>query len=102
MKDEATIEDVIDVEEYAKSGKPVPKGKSYRLRVDKVQFVHKESTITGRSVLELAGKLPVDRYRLDLKLKGGATRKVSLEEVVDLTLPGVERFLTVPLDQTEG
>ena len=41
-------------------------------------------------------------FRLDEKLVGGRTVKIELDQVVDLTAPGVERFMTLPLDQTEG
>lgn len=94
--------EVIDVQAYAKEGKDVPKGARYRIRVDKEHFDVSTGEISGREVLETARKLPVERFRLDLKLRGGATRKVELDEVVDLTAPGIERFMTLPLDQTEG
>lgn len=93
---------VIDLEAYAKAGKPPPKGSIYRIRVDKQHYEVRTSQITGRSILELAGKTPPERFRLDQKLRGGATQKIELSDMVDLTAPGVERFITLPLDQTEG
>ena len=36
------------------------------------------------------------------KIKGGQPERIALDEKVDLSRPGVERFLTLPLDQTEG
>jgi hypothetical protein len=36
------------------------------------------------------------------KLRGGQTKRIDLDERVDFTTPGVERFMTLPLDQTEG
>ena len=94
--------EVIDVESYAKSGRNPPAGKQYRIRVDKTLIVVETSTITGREILTRAGKIPPERYRLDQKLHGGRTVKIELDQVVDLTTPGVERFMTLPLDQTEG
>ena len=94
--------DIIDVESYAKSGRTPPAGQQYRIRVDKTQIVVATSTITGREILSRAGKVPPERYRLDQKLVGGRTVKIELDQVVDLTTPGVERFMTLPLDQTEG
>jgi hypothetical protein len=94
--------EVIDLESYAKAGRTPPAGQHYRIRVDKQQIVVDASTITGREILRLAGKQPPERYRLDQKLTGGRTVKVELNQTVDLTTPGVERFMTLPLDQTEG
>jgi hypothetical protein len=36
------------------------------------------------------------------KLRGGEVKKIGLDEEADFTTPGVERFMTLPLDQTEG
>jgi len=95
-------EDIVDLEECAKEGRTPPKGKRYRVRVDKKHYVFDKGVVTGREILEKAGKTPASRYRLDQKLKGGETKKVGLDEEVDLTTPGIERFITLPLDQTEG
>lgn len=95
-------QDVIDIEEYAKAGKKPPKAKNYRIRIDKDRYVVQVGEMTGRQILELAGKNPPERFRLDQKLHGGQTKKIELTEVVDFTAQGVERFMTLPLDQTEG
>jgi hypothetical protein len=94
--------DIIEVEAYAKAGRTPPKGRQYRIRVDKQLIVVPTETVTGREILRLAGKQPPERFRLDQKLTGGRTVKIELTQVVDLTTPGVERFMTLPLDQTEG
>ena len=94
--------EIIDVEGYAKTGRTPPAGQQYRIRVDKTEIVIETATITGREILRRAGKVPPERYRLDQKLVGGRTVKIELDQVVDLTTPGVERFMTLPLDQTEG
>lgn len=96
------IEEVIDLEFYAKEGKQVPKGKIYNVRIDKITYKIKKSEITGRELLELSHNIPPENYRLDQKFKGGFTKKIELDEVVDLTTPGVEKFMTIALDQTEG
>lgn len=102
MSDIEGNEDVIDVEAYAKAGRTPPKGRRYRIRVDKQLIVVPTETVTGREILRLAGKQPPERFRLDQKLTGGKTVKIELTQVVDLATPGVERFMTLPLDQTEG
>jgi hypothetical protein len=79
------------------------KGKhSYRIQVDKDHFVVEAQALTGREILELSGHTPAERFMLLQKLRGGETEKVELDQSVDLTHPGVERFLTIPLDQQEG
>jgi hypothetical protein len=96
------LDEVIEVEELARAGKPVPKATRYRIRVDREVFIVDGPTITGRQILTVAGKVPPERYRLDQKLRDGTIKKIELNDVVDLTLPGLERFMTIPLDQTEG
>lgn len=91
----------IDIEEFAKNNKPVPKGKKYKIRVDRTKYVTDKECLTGREILELAGKTPHNRYQLNQKVKG-SVQKVGYDEKVDFTTPGIERFMTLPLDQTEG
>ncbi|WP_449420516.1 multiubiquitin domain-containing protein [Phormidium nigroviride] len=104
FSDEQNFSDeIIDIEEYAKAGKEPPRQcRAYRIRIDKQKYVVTRPTMTGRELLELAGKNPPEQYRIDQKLCGGKTVKISLDEKADFTAPGVERFMTLPLDQTEG
>lgn len=95
--------DVLDIEEFAKTtGGKAPKAKLYRIRVDKVKYETTNSQPTGREILELAGKIPVEQWMLNEKTRGGGFEPIGLDEKVDLTAPGVERFTTLPKDQTEG
>lgn len=100
--DDTPDSDIIDLEEYGKAGKTPPAGARYRIRIDKKKYDIEASAMTGRELLELAGKEPAERYRIDQKLRGGQTKQVGLGERVDFTTPGLERFMTLPLDQTEG
>jgi hypothetical protein len=95
-------DDVIDIEEYSKSSKPVPPAKKYIIRIDKTKYEVLKPSITGRELLVLAGKQPVERFAVYEKRKGGGTERVALDQAVDLRQPGLERFVTLPLDQTEG
>lgn len=92
----------IDIEEYAKAGKEPPKGKKYLIRVDKALYKVDQECMTGKEILELAGKLPVARFQLNIKIKAGQVRKVDYDEKICFSAPGTERFMTIPLDQTEG
>jgi len=94
--------DIIDVEEFSLSSESKkPKAKKYRIRVDKEKFVVDVPKMTGRQILELAGKKPPEQWMLNQKIKK-RFEPVELDEVVDFTAPGVERFTTLPKEQTEG
>jgi hypothetical protein len=101
--DEAA-DNVIDLEQYAKTGRSVPQhkgGTQYRIRIDKIQKIVSVPQMTGEQILALVGKSSAG-YRLDQKLHGGKTKKIEPNDVVDFTTPGIEKFMTLPLDQTEG
>lgn len=74
----------------------------YRVQIDKPIFETKNPTPTGRDLLTLAGKAPPEQYAIYRKPKVGQPIRIELNERVDLREPGVERFVTLPLDQTEG
>lgn len=93
---------LIELEEYAKQDKVPPKSKRYLIRIDKTKYEVNVHEMTGRELLDLAGKKPAENFLLTQKLRGGATKKIELDEKVDFTTPGIERFMTLPLDQTEG
>jgi len=93
---------LVDLEEYAKAGKIPPHADRYRIKIDKEKYEVEAPALTGRQLLELAGKTPPENFMIHQKLKGGATKKIELDMLADFTEPGVERFMTIPLDQTEG
>ena len=72
----------FDIEAFAKDGKHV--------------------FLSGRDLLEIADKIPPENFRIDMIIHGGRPRKIGLTEKVDLAEFGVERFVTMPLDPTEG
>lgn len=98
---EAVVDDIIDLEEYAKLGKRPPLSKGYRIKVNGDQFVLHDPKPTGRAILTVAGLLPAENYKLRVKAADGL-HKVGLDEHVDLRKPGVEKFKALPRDQTEG
>lgn len=100
--EEEVLEDIVDLEEYARLGKQPPLSRAYRIRINGEPFVVHEPEITGREVLTLAGLLPVENYTLRVKIAGEKPRKVELDEKVNLRHPGVEKFKALPRDQTEG
>lgn len=109
MKDKITTNatddikhDVIDIEEYAKKGEKPPKAKRYQIRIDKQKYTVEVHSMTGRELLTLAGKTPVTSYMISQKLHGGEAREIGLDESADFTAPGVERFMTLKLNHTDG
>lgn len=95
------ILDEVDVEQFVKEGKPVPRARRYRIRIDRESFVVSVPEMTGRAILALAGKTP-EQYLLSQRLRGGVVRLVGPDETVSFLGPGVERFMTMPKDATEG
>lgn len=94
--------EVIDLLEYAKAGKKPPKGKKYKFKVKNKVYEVSVEAMTGREICEMAGLIPPEMFRLDMKLKGNVWKKIELDEIVDFTIPGIEKFEYVSLDQTEG
>ncbi|GEP56721.1 multiubiquitin domain-containing protein [Reyranella soli] len=99
---ELVVEEVVDLEEYAKLGKRPPLAKGYRIKVNGQPYVVNEPTPTGAAILTLAGLVPPQDYTLRIKLAGHRPEKIGLHEKVDLRRPGVEKFKALPRDQTEG
>lgn len=97
---QASEDNVVDVEEYFAAGKPVPKAKQYRIRLDKQQYVVEVEQMTGREILALAGKTP-EKFLLRLKIANGV-EPVGPDQEVSFLVPGVERFMTIPNEVTEG
>lgn len=92
----------IEIEEYGKANKEVPKASNYLLRIDKSKYKTSDVFITGRQLLEMALKTPIEQYKLFQKLHGGQRKEIKHDETVDLSMKGIERFQTVPLCETEG
>ena len=92
----------IDLEALAKTGHRPPKAKRYKIRIDRQYYIVKVSHMTGRELLVLAGKMPPEHFLISQKFCHGQAEKIGLDEVADFTTPGVERFQTLPLDQTDG
>jgi hypothetical protein len=92
--------DVIDIEDYIKEKKPVPPGQKYRIKIDKTHYEVRTHLLTGQQLLALAGKTS-DKFLLRQKIRGQMQAVLPTQEV-DLVGHGVERFVTVPNEVTEG
>lgn len=80
---------------------PIP-SEIYRFTVMKKLYESYEKMVSGRRICEIAGLIPPERYKLDMKMKNGEYREVALDMNVDLSEPGLERFIYITRDQTEG
>lgn len=95
------LEELIDLEEQSKQGKPPKKAKKYRLRIDKEKKIVDVHQMTGRQILALVDKTP-ETYLLSQKLRGGRVEPVGADQIVIFHVHEVERFQTLALDPTEG
>lgn len=95
-------EEPVDIESCSARGHHPPRARKYRIRIDKKRYVIDNDRITGRKLLQLADKIPYTRFRLDQKLGSGEIKRIGYDDVVSVCAPGVERFMTIPLDQTDG
>lgn len=99
---EEILDEIADLEEYARAGKRPPLCRGYRIRVNGERYVVHEPRPTAREVLTTAGLTPPDTYTLRVKLAGDRPRKIELDERIDLRRPGIEKFKALPRDQQEG
>jgi hypothetical protein len=96
MTNNNSQEELIDIEHYSNTKQKPPAGKRYQVKVDDQTIVFNKEKVTGLEILEAACRTPAECYTLYQKLKDCDFEKVSLTEVVDLTKPGIERFVTKP------
>lgn len=102
MQKQFSVEDdIINLEWAAKNDKTPPKGKKYQYKVDESEFISETETKTGKQILEAAGKVPAANFILRQKVKGNWIT-IKVDTIVNFTDPGVEKFKTLPNDQTEG
>ena len=99
---EKVLDEIADLEEYARQGKRPPLCKGYRIRVNRKTLVIHDPNPTGREILTEAGFCPPGDYTLRMKIHGGRPKKIALDDPVDLTARGIEKFKVLPRDQTEG
>lgn len=94
--------EIIDVHEHCQNNQPVPEGCKYKILIDREPYIVHEQCLTGKEILLLTGKTPPDRFQLRQKFKDGRVVTIKNDQKVCFTDPGIEKFKTIPLDQTEG
>lgn len=88
--------EVIDLEDFAKTDKKPPIGKKYKVRIGNDYYILDHHIVTGMEILEIAHQIPVECHSLYQKLRHCDFEKIDLVEKVDLTKPGIERFIVKP------
>ncbi|MES2649390.1 MAG: multiubiquitin domain-containing protein [Bacteroidota bacterium] len=89
-------------EDLPKQEKPDAKQHHYTIMIDRSNYKVEQECMTGKELLTIAGKSPIERFQLNVRYKGGKVSKIGYEEIVCFSQPGIEKFMTLPLDQTEG
>lgn len=84
--------EVVDVEDSAKAGRPVPQGRRYRIRINEQRYVVDQPVIRREQVLELGGFEASDELCVRVRIRGEKPHLLQPGEEVDLTHRGVERF----------
>ncbi|MXZ17785.1 MAG: hypothetical protein F4069_03410 [Rhodothermaceae bacterium] len=95
-------EEPVDIESCSARDHHPPRARRYNVRIDNRRRIIDKDSITGRELLERADKTPYTRFHLDQQFANGETKRIGYDDVVNLCTPGVERFMTIPLDQTDG
>lgn len=74
----------------------------YKIVVDREQFRVRQECMTGREILILAKKNPPEKFQLNQRFKDGKVIKIGYDQKVRFSEPGIEKFMTIPLDQIDG
>ena len=100
---------VIDVAEHCRHDRPHPKPDPsvvlrYKIKVDDQELVVDESRLTGSQILALVGKTSKSHQLNQQRRIEGKPKptRVAPNETVDFTERGIEKFMTLALDNTEG
>jgi hypothetical protein len=91
----------IDMSDEEKGGKGPP-DKDYKLNVQGVVIDWPTSSISVRDAITKAGFDANKPWLIFLKVQGHPKEEVTLDRIVDLTLPGLEKLRLTPKDVTNG
>ncbi len=77
-----------------------PHGPDFQITIDGESYSSSDPIVSGRQLLNLAGKRPVEEHLIYILSRDGLLEDISLEERVDLRRSGKERFLTFLSDRS--
>lgn len=93
--------ELVDVQEYAQKGLSKPPALAYRILIDRERKVWSHPAITGEDILALVNKSPQEWVAVQ-RFADGHSMAIKPDEKVDLTPPGVERFVTMRREAQDG
>ncbi|UYV12369.1 MAG: multiubiquitin domain-containing protein [Phycisphaera sp.] len=93
----------LDIEQYTKSNPSdqKPDARVYIIRIDREVQRVSQKELSGEEILQLVQK-SAQTHKLFQKLRGREPEEIDANQTVSFVAPGVERFMTIPLDTTEG
>lgn len=74
--------------------------RQWKIKIDDQVYETTDPVLTGRQLLDIAGKRPVEEHLVYFLDKTHLLEDISLEETVDLRERGIERFLTFRNDRS--
>ncbi|MBX7123262.1 MAG: multiubiquitin domain-containing protein [Opitutaceae bacterium] len=74
--------------------------REFKFTIDNCQLEWGKAVISGAVLRRLADVKP--GYALYLEVRGGQDREIGPNDLIDLSTPGIERFITVLAQTTEG
>lgn len=75
--------------------------RSFKFSIDTIQMEWGKPSITGKVLKALAG-VPTGTYDVYLEVRGGQDVLIRDADLIDLSKPGIECFITLIRDTTEG
>mgnify|MGYP001408489579 CR=1 FL=1 len=67
---------------------------NYKFILNQKEYLHYTAKISGQEILNLGEVAPVDEYDLLKKIQGKEFEPILLDEIVDLSDPGIQHFVT--------
>ena len=87
-------DEIVDIERYTDEGRRVPdRCKGYQISVNGRKYTVKKTLVTREEVADLVNVGPVKEVCVRVRIRGERPRVLQPGEEVDLTAPGIERFL---------
>lgn len=77
-------------------------GPKYKVKINQKEYEFDNQMVSGREILEKAGKTPPETFLLNQIGHGGNSQVVEYNQIIDLSLPGIEKFTVIPKDATDG
>jgi Multiubiquitin len=89
-------QELVDLEAYAHSGKPIPDARRYKIKIDGEYHLVETASISGAEILRLARRTGPLVFIVIQHFRHGVEEVIPPDARVDLRKPGVERFTTQP------